>query len=269
MTTFEGFSDFKRIQFIELEDLNSTPQILKDYMRDFLYRGHETSPFGKAWASKIDATLPKGKRIEILDLCSGSGGPLPIVTSYLKEVRGEEVEAHMTDLHPNQQAGAFVEKTFPEIKFHKEPLDARKVPGNFKGKLRTMFCSFHHIPPTEAQAILKSAFEDRSPICVFETTKNTAAMKLIMILTIIPMVLIQTLFIKPFRLSRILLTYVFPILPLMIFWDGLVSSMRTYSVEEMKFLTKDLQAEDYAWEIGEMEVPGIPFKFPYLIGKPI
>ena len=49
----------------------------------------------------------------------------------------------------------------------------------------------------------------------------------------------------------------------------MVSILRIYSPEQMKKLTEDLQASDYAWEIGRIQVvrgsPGVP----YLIGRPI
>jgi hypothetical protein len=38
----------------------------------------------------------------------------------------------------------------------------------------------------------------------------------------------------------------------------------------MKKLTEDLQAPDYAWEIGRIQLTGIPrVGLPYLIGRPI
>ena len=52
-------------------------------------------------------------------------------------------------------------------------------------------------------------------------------------------------------------------------WDGMVSILRLYSPEQMKELTEDLQAPDYAWEIGRIQVRGIPGGLPYLIGRPI
>ncbi len=59
-----------------------------------------------------------------------------------------------------------------------------------------------------------------------------------------------------------------PILPLIILWDGVVSMLRIYSPEQMKELTADMRAEDYAWEIGRIHARGIPGGLPYLIGQP-
>ena len=58
-------------------------------------------------------------------------------------------------------------------------------------------------------------------------------------------------------------------MPLIVWWDGMVSLLRIYSPEQMKRLTEGLRAPDYAWEIGEFHVRGIAGQLPYLIGRPI
>jgi hypothetical protein len=41
-----------------------------------------------------------------------------------------------------------------------------------------------------------------------------------------------------------------------VFWHGLVSILRVYSPEQMKDLTHDLQAPDYSWQIGRIQLRG-------------
>jgi len=59
-----------------------------------------------------------------------------------------------------------------------------------------------------------------------------------------------------------------PVIPLFIFWDGLVSCLRCYSQDELKEMTSNLAADDYQWEIGGLDVPGVPFNGVYAIGSP-
>ena len=76
-------------------------------------------------------------------------------------------------------------------------------------------------------------------------------------------VLLTTSFIRPFKLGRIIFTNLFPIVPICILWDGIVSSLRTYSVKEMHELVSKLNNhESYEWTIGKEK--GIL----YLIGIP-
>jgi hypothetical protein len=74
--------------------------------------------------------------------------------------------------------------------------------------------------------------------------------------------------IRPLSWLQILFTYVIPILPFLIFWDGFVSQLRSYSVEEFRELTRTLQAPGYQWEMGSIPILRMPAGTPYLIGYP-
>ena len=63
-------------------------------------------------------------------------------------------------------------------------------------------------------------------------------------------------FLRPFRWSWIPLTYLVPVIPFFIFWDGSVSCLRCYSQSELRSMTGDLSSADYEWEIGALDLPG-------------
>jgi hypothetical protein len=56
-----------------------------------------------------------------------------------------------------------------------------------------------------------------------------------------------------------------PIVPLFVLWDGIVSSLRTYSIKEMNGLVEKLNGtEKYDWEINKVKSgPGVVL---YLLG---
>ncbi len=69
--------------------------------------------------------------------------------------------------------------------------------------------------------------------------------------------------------ARLLLTYVLPLIPLVSAWDGVVSSLRSYTEEELRLFVADLDGDDYRWEVGRIE----PARFgrpaiTYLLGWP-
>ena len=76
-------------------------------------------------------------------------------------------------------------------------------------------------------------------------------------------------FARPFRWSYLVFAWLIPVLPFVVFWDGLVSMLRIYSPERMKEMTADLRRPDYVWEIGRIRARGIPGGLPYLIGRPL
>lgn len=81
------------------------------------------------------------------------------------------------------------------------------------------------------------------------------------------LVLLLTPKVRPVSWVQLAFTYLVPILPLVILWDGIVSQLRTYSVRELGELTRGLESPDYRWEIGLMEIPRILAGLPYIIGR--
>jgi hypothetical protein len=130
-----------------------------------------------------------------------------------------------------------------------------------------MFSSFHHFPPAQARAILQNAVYAREGIGIFEITSRTAsAICMMFVWFLMPFVFTPT--IRPFRWSRLLYTYVLPIIPLVLLFDGLVSCLRTYRTTELRELIEDLAVNEYWWEIGEHSGTFGSLPVTYLIGYP-
>ena len=71
---------------------------------------------------------------------------------------------------------------------------------------------------------------------------------------------------RPFRWSRLLLTYLLPVIPLVVLWDGLVSCLRTRTPEELLALTSSFP--HYDWQAGYARGQGTWLASVYLIGRP-
>jgi hypothetical protein len=78
-------------------------------------------------------------------------------------------------------------------------------------------------------------------------------------------VLLLTPRIRTWSWARLLLTYVVPVVPLLVLWDGVVSCLRSYRADELRALTAGLD-EGYTWEVGEYRRRGVAVT--YLIGAP-
>ena len=80
--------------------------------------------------------------------------------------------------------------------------------------------------------------------------------------------LLLTPFIRPFRWSRLAWTYLLPLAPLVIWYDGLVSCVRTRSPAELRRLVEAVDAPGYRWQIGRQRMRGLPLAVTYLVGTP-
>ena len=198
----------------------------------------------------IEKGLRNSETNSIIDLGSGGGGGLIWLNSELKK-RIPDLKIILTDFYPNISAFEFTKKKADNFEYVAAPVDARNVPPELKG-LRTQFLSLHHFKPRDAKLILQNAIDSNSSIAIFEAQERSVPSILAMLFSPIS-VLLTTPFIRPFKTGRIVFTYLIPVVPLFVLWDGIVSSLRTYSVKEMNDLVENLKGkETYDWEIGKV-----------------
>jgi hypothetical protein len=205
----------------------------------------------------------------IVDMCSGGGGPWLDLARQLqcRDAGGDsaDLQIWLTDKYPNLKAFESVSASSDHhITFYPKPVDAMKVPETLKG-LRTMFTSFHHFPPDDARAILQNAVDAGESIGIFEATRR-APSTIGLILVGILLMFVHTPRIRPFRWSRLLWTYLIPVIPLVLLFDGVVSCLRTYRPQELREMVEKLTSCPYQWEIGELTTGKMPVT--YLIGYP-
>ena len=170
-----------------------------------------------------------------------------------------------TDKYPNPEAFTDAQAfSKSPVRFYRASVDARDVPRELNGS-RTMFTSFHHFPFNEPRTILQNAVDARQGIGVFEITKRTPTAIVLMVLWSITPFLF-TLFVRPFCWSRLVFTYVFPIIPFVLLFDGVVSCLRTYQPAELRRMVEDLNATEYLWEVGELRSGFLNLPVTYLMG---
>ena len=249
-----------RIHLFEFEDLAWFPHILRNYMTDFLQAVSHVFDVYEPIMPIIEKGLAKSKTESIIDLASGGGGGWQKISPRLKEVYANH-KILLTDLYPNVESLEALANQSEHIEVYRDSVDARCVPKALKG-LRTQFLSLHHFKEEDVQSIFQNAVDDEQVLVVFEITERSFKGALGILFSPITALLITPI-IRPFSILRLVLTYIFPILPLLILWDGMVSVFRTYSEKELKSIIAKVKGhEDYAWELGKkMKGPGQVFYF--------
>lgn len=251
-----------RLHLFEFEDQKWFPSFLRNYMTDFLqFLSNKTKMYAPV-TPVIENGMKRSNTNRIIDLGSGGGGGLLWLNSELLK-RQPQLRIVLTDLYPNIPAYKYTCEQAENIEFNPQPVNAMAVPDSLTG-MRTMFLSLHHFKPRDARRILQNAVDARQGIAIFEAQERSIPSLLAMIFSPVT-VLLTTPFIRPFKITRIVFTYLIPLVPLFVFWDGIVSSLRTYSVKEMQALVNSLNgADQYTWEIDRIKSgPGIIL---YLLG---
>src|SRR5918993_5781982 len=96
----------RRRQLVELEDLAWCPRVVRDGGTDWLAFMANTSKVFDAVAPKIRAAMHATRTTEVLDLCSGGGGPW--LTLQRELAKSGPVRVLLSDLYPNLDALAAI-----------------------------------------------------------------------------------------------------------------------------------------------------------------
>jgi len=260
----------KRIHLFEFTDLPWYPQTFRRIQTDYLQFAATLGSGHKNLIPLFARAMQHAKTTEIVDLCSGGTGPWLRLQEQFQQA-GLTVSVKLTDKFPNPQViQKWSETSRQGIEYLAEPVDATKVPSHLKG-MRTLFEGFHHFRPEQAKSILQDAVENKVALGIFEAgLKPPFGVLLFLLAPLMTLIsyILMTPFIMPRTLSRFFWTYLIPIVPLATCWDGIISLLRVYSVQELKELTDPLQSTDYTWEAGQASTGTPIFVFTYLLGYP-
>jgi hypothetical protein len=268
----------RRVQFIELHEQPWFPSSLRDDVTDAVQFGFNLmkayAPIAPLLQSVLDSTANGtndrqiNDRQSIVDMCSGGGGPWLDLSRKLRcpnAADSESLQICLTDKYPNLEAFQSISASSDHhITYYPESVDAMNVPHALKG-MRTMFTSFHHFSPEDARAILQNAVDAGESVGIFEITRRAPSTIGVIFVGIL-LLFLHTPRIRPFRWSRLLWTYLIPIIPLVLLFDGVVSCLRTYQPQELREIVEKLTSCQYNWEIGELAGRRAPVT--YLIGYP-
>ncbi|HEY6445015.1 MAG TPA: hypothetical protein VIY53_01040 [Acidobacteriaceae bacterium] len=251
----------QRQPWFEIHDSSRFPKSLRDRVTEALEAVWNANQTYRPIAGRLRAALQQAGTHCVVDLCSGGGGPWPSLYPELAD--GEPLTVRLTDRSPSDLlAGGGAHGRLEPVP---DSVDARAVPPSLHG-FRTIFSSFHHFNPPEARAMLEDAFRQREGIAIFEAARRDAATMALLIG--VPVLGWRTaVAARPVRWNRLFWTCVVPVVPLVLWIDGILSCLRSYSLDDMRELTEGLEAADYAWQIGEEKSGRVAIR--YLIGTPL
>jgi hypothetical protein len=260
----------RRFHLIELHEQRWFPSFLRDEITGALQFGLSHANAYAPIATMLRGAVDSSRSQAIIDLCSGAGGPWLNLAQKLNSPQPaatRSIPIRLTDKYPNLRAFEELSAASANhIGSCAQPVDAMNVPRELAG-FRTMFTSFHHFAPDDARAILQDAVDARQSIGIFEVTRRAPSAIAFMLLWSI-FLFLCTPWIRPFRWSRTFCTYIIPIIPAVLLFDGVVSCLRTYRPPELRAITERVRTSDYTWNFGEYYGTRKRMPITYLIGFP-
>ena len=239
-----------RINVFEFEDFKWFPDFLRTGMMDYLRYFFKVTGYYSPVVPILEECLEAMNTGKIVDLCSGSGGPVLEIQNKIYTNYGRKTQVALTDLYPNKQACQYNSKqSNRDILCIHDSVDAMEVPVSLIGT-RTLFSSIHHFDPNQVRRILADAVRSKQGIAIFDIgEKNLVAVIGILIFHPI-LILLLTPFFRPFHIYTIVFTYFIPLIPLFTVWDGIMSILRLYRADDLQKIADSLIADGFHWRSG-------------------
>ncbi|MCP4678154.1 MAG: hypothetical protein GY854_22095 [Deltaproteobacteria bacterium] len=256
----------KRIHLIEFHEQRWCPASIRNGLTGIIQCIADVMPAYDGMLPPLIRAMRYSGSTRIVDFCSGSGGPWRQLLKWLPGAGEIPREILLTDLHPNYRAFSEIKKmSNGRINYVAETTDATNAPKELEG-FRTFFASFHHFRPEIARRVLQDAVDKKTGIGIFEMTEHRLWSIFFIGIASIFLTLGLLPFVRPFRWSLVFWTYIFPILPIVVTIDGIVSALRSYSLKELKDMTDSLEADDYEWHIWRQRNRFSPLPVTCLLG---
>lgn len=254
-----------RLNLPEVEDQGWLPRVLRDAITGYLRVAIGFSkPYAVVAPVLVELIRAHGAD-QVVDLASGGGGPWPELQEALRSELGRHPAVTLTDVNPNLAAAASLEQ-LPGLSYRRESVSALAVPPGLSG-VRTMFTGLHHFSEDEVKGLLRNAQDAQVPFLAAEATHRSVRGLLVTALVPLLVLLLMPLA-KPRRPLPVLLTYLPPLLPVLIWWDGFASTLRSYRAPEIRALTESVAVPGYSWRVEELTVPGAPIPVTVVVGRP-
>ncbi|THC94152.1 hypothetical protein EYZ11_006360 [Aspergillus tanneri] len=156
----------------------------------------------------------------------------------------------LTDLHPNLSQWKAIAKRQENVDYVAGPLDATKcgrVASPEDKECRMLNLCFHHFDDKAAASVLRSAVESADSFIIIEfAQRNFTSLLNILAVTVLPF--IHTIFQYWNSPLHLFFTYFVPLHSFVMGFDGLVSTIRCRTPEEIDTLLRQPGLDLHGWE---------------------
>ena len=168
----------------------------------------------------------------------------------------------LTDIAPHPRAWAAAAKKSAHIHYVDRPVDAANAPVDLldqstlsgPGKARPVFrlfnLAFHHFEDAAARRLLANTLTTASGFAIFELQGRSLAQLVTMFLAS-PVLVLATPFAFYADWTHLFWTFVLPVVPLVVLFDGLVSCLRTRTGPEVRAMVESVREEIGTEKTGE------------------
>lgn len=226
----------------ELADYDWFPAVLRDGVTDFLAFFAVFSGLREKAYRAIARALEMTNEGRIVELCAGSGfGGLKMLGRVASIARLPTLKLLLTDLYPSREwpkvlalgGGALSARTAEACRALQEER------GVF-----VMFAALHHLQPSEVSSLVRTAADSGKAFVSVDYFQRGRLVDVIP-LFLGPLLMVVTApLVYPFSVKRIVLSWIVPVLPVLLFLDTLLTILRSYRADELRRLIGEIDLPD-------------------------
>lgn len=183
----------------------------------------------------------------------------------------DEVIGHTqtkTIINIDSKIGAGIETVLPLLPEGSEVINVEleKFSTHNKG-IYTFINSFHQLDEKKVKYYLNQIADSGNSVAVLEGN-NDSLWQVVGMTIFVPLtVILSAPFVQPFRITRLIFTYLIPILPVITMLDGFLALFKLYNPNDLNELVSTIPVKNYVWKSGKAD-NGRGGKIIYLMGYP-
>jgi SAM-dependent methyltransferase len=219
----------------EFMDQDWVPNSLRMTLRDILEiaLAKPFRPYYAGVAAQVQQAIDGKEKMSVVELGAGTA-PITQHVAKLKNLP-QDLKLIACDLNPDHSTYEVLEKRHPGlVETIRVPVDFSKPLPFDEKSLLVLSAAFHHIPPSLRQPVIHEI--SRYHAIIVEPISRSWSSVLLAFLNWIPALLLPLRLIgrKPGFFRRMFWCWIVPAAPIAIVWDGIVSALRCWTIDEWK-----------------------------------
>lgn len=258
----------RRRHLFEFNDTPGVPDFVRDTVIESLSR---TISWGRVLRDLVHPFTTFVRDVgatEVLDIGAGAGGPAAIFVEEMLAAGVEPPRFILTDIHPHLETWEALKRKHPKhIDYVPHSVDGGAIPPELaRGRVTSIINVLHHFRPPLARTILHASLEASAGLFVIEGFERTPLGFGAFVPVGLPALLLNPLLSPRANLAKAAITYLTPFAIAISIWDGLVSTLRVYTEDELRQMVAPL-AERVAFEYGTYAIGALGHGY-YFTGAP-
>lgn len=224
----------------ELEDYKWFPALLRRYQADYIGSLVQWLNIYQPLAPVLEELTDIGRSAMIQDICSGSGIP----AIHMQQTMRKKIKTILSDKYPdtvflNSNEAQYLQMSTDALLLNPQP-----------GICYTMYNSLHHFSANDQKALIEKMALNKNCFLFAEILQPGIFTMIKIVLTTTLLQLFTAPFIKPFSLLRLLFTYIIPVNLFTSLYDGIISVIRSGSINHYRNLFAALSTNDFEVSVG-------------------